>query len=189
MGLAGPVFVVDMTSPAAAGAAGSYRVTLACATAGAHGAVAAASLDVQVLLISCFCNASPQSCLTCSMFTDLHRTRHFMITPVSPQVNPPPSGGACTACLLSTGNVAEATCGKAGRALTDVFRLSCAGWADAELPLQYRFGFSAAAATNAGNGDVAGGAGNGGGTWFAFSREAGMDLVLAAGEFDALAVV
>ncbi len=49
LGLSGPIFVLDTAAPAAAGAAGRFRVTLACAYSGAGAAVAAASLAVQVL--------------------------------------------------------------------------------------------------------------------------------------------
>jgi hypothetical protein len=188
LGLAGPVLVVDMTSPEAAGAAGSYRVTLACATDGAGDAAASASLNVQVPYFLPF--------LQVVSVILAHPLNIFWLTPTlvahsirTPQVNPPPSGGACIACLVSAGTVFGTTCSKTGKALTDIFRLACTGWADADLPLQYRFGFSAAPATNAGDGAAAGGAGGGGGAWFAFSREAKIDLVLAAGEFDALSVV
>jgi hypothetical protein len=102
-------------------------------------------------------------------------------------VNPPPSGGACAACLRATG--ASAACIKSGRALADTFRLACSGWADADLPLQYRFGFRSVVAGDATGGDDAESGAGAAGAWFAFSREAGVDLVLAAGEFDALAVV
>ena len=90
------------------------------------------------------------------------------------QVNAPPSGGSCTACLTprTTG-----VCGKYGLALLDTFELSCTGWADSDLPLQYRFGYRPIGNFT----DVD--------TWFAWQTDASVILRLASGTYETLYVV
>ena len=97
------------------------------------------------------------------------------------QVNAPPSGGTCTACVLTASAVISSSCVKSGRALIDTFQLACSGWADSNLPLQFRFGFRSVA-----DGGSIGGQGE---TWFSFSEEDSLDLVFGGGAFDALAMV
>jgi hypothetical protein len=87
------------------------------------------------------------------------------------QVNKPPTGGSCTACLSGGVN-----CVREGFALIDAFRVECMGWADPNLPLQYRFGFrSLMDSADA--------------TWFAYSQEHFIDLMLPSGTFEVLAMV
>jgi hypothetical protein len=90
-------------------------------------------------------------------------------------VNSPPSGGSCTACV-ETSDTATASCINSGQALVDSFRLSCSGWADTNLPLEYQFGFrpSIAGALE---------------TWFASSQEDTVELIFGGGNFDVVAVV
>jgi len=54
-------------------------------------------------------------------------------------VNTPPVSGTFTACLSRPG---QNGCIKSGVPVTDEFRISCAGWVDVDLPLEYKFGFS-----------------------------------------------
>jgi hypothetical protein len=88
-------------------------------------------------------------------------------------INFPPSGGTCGACRLGS-----ASCAKTGRAVVDQFRMECGGWADENLPLEYRFGMQ----------PLSDGAANAA-TWFAFSAEQRVDLLFPAGTYNALAIV
>lgn len=54
-------------------------------------------------------------------------------------VNTPPVSGTFTACLSRPG---QKGCIKSGVPITDEFRISCSGWVDVDLPLEYKFGYS-----------------------------------------------
>jgi hypothetical protein len=90
------------------------------------------------------------------------------------QVNFPPSGGRCGVCLLGT-----FPCAKTGKAITDEFRIECNDWADENLPLQYRFGIQSA--SDVGDTDSE--------TWFAFSADNRVVILLPTGTFNVLAIV
>jgi hypothetical protein len=89
------------------------------------------------------------------------------------EINPPPSGGKCEACLRKS---SATTCTKNGRPLADLFRMECFGWADNMLPLQYQFGLQSLDDTNTS-------------TWFARSQENKIDFLLPTGYFNLLARV
>jgi hypothetical protein len=83
--------------------------------------------------------------------------------------NEPPSGGGCSVCLLG-----PAECRKSGSPIVDTFRVSCVNWADQDIPLQYRFGFSS------GNKNI---------FWTAYRSTSFIDVVFPYGSIEVFAQV
>ena len=67
------------------------------------------------------------------------KSGEFGLSTLSIVVNSPPTSGTFGACLAKPG---QTGCLKTGKPVEEEFRVSCAGWVDSDLPLEFQFGYA-----------------------------------------------